>query len=501
MAGAFTESLHPRGPAGSAAGGQFVSGDSSKGEAGGKDTSDAKQRQVAAVQKLLGRPESGEFGPDDVAAVKKWQSDHGLTVDGVVGNQTLASLLGDDHQKPGPLSADQQKKLDDLAAGVKLPAKPAAPAKPPARPPRKPTGPKPAAPVPAPAPAKGAGIKAPGKGQAGPGADRAGHEGNPRIAELGKEFWERGKGAALIRWGTPRATTRCHRLVMQHAGMSDQDAWGYCAERHHAVTGKWPGEAGPGGKKRDEDLAPAQTRGAVEIGDDVDERALGRRGAGEFEDRELSLEPDAASDGLTLSGYAAVFNSPTAIRDAQGEFLESIAPGAFADSLEQRTPVLMFNHGQHPLIKDMPLGRITAAREDDHGLFVEARLTDNWLIQPVRDAIRDGAVSGMSFRFTVPPQGDEWSRDDGIDSRRITRAVVSELGPVVFPAYTSTDVSVRSALDYLSELTETSDITVGPDAKGAGGGDPRDAGQRGAHPTPAARQRDRVLRMEGIIRG
>ena len=44
--------------------------------------------------------------------------------------------------------------------------------------------------------------------------------------------------------------------------------------------------------------------------------------------------------------------------------------------------------------------------EDDRGLAVTARLSENWLIEPVRDAIAAGAVSGMSFRFTVVDE--EW---------------------------------------------------------------------------------------------
>lgn len=289
--------------------------------------------------------------------------------------------------------------------------------------------------------------------------------GNPRIAELGRDFWEHGKGALWIRWGSPNATTRCHRLVMQHAGMSDENAWGYCAERHHAVLGTWPGQkAAKGGKgkgkgRRDADgLAPAQLRGAVEIGGDVDDSIPAERAAlgSQPETREVPFELDGDGDGLNFSGYAAVFNFPAAIRDSQGEFLESFAPGSFAESLRATTPVLMFNHGKHPLIGDLPLGVITEAREDDHGLYIAARLTDNWLVHPVRDAIRDGAVSGMSFRFSVPEGGQEWTREDGRDSRRVTRARVPELGPVVFPAYSPTTASVRSAFDHLPDLSGAS---------------------------------------------
>lgn len=146
------------------------------------------------------------------------------------------------------------------------------------------------------------------------------------------------------------------------------------------------------------------------------------------------------SDGLTLEGYAAVFGQWTEISDWQGDYREQIAAGAFKRTIGQRTPVLQFDHGAHPMIGSIPLGRITALSEDDHGLHVRARLSDNWLVEPVRDAIRDGGVSGMSFRFRAIRE--EWSKDR---SERTHREVeLFELGPVVFPAYETTSVGVRS---------------------------------------------------------
>ncbi len=160
------------------------------------------------------------------------------------------------------------------------------------------------------------------------------------------------------------------------------------------------------------------------------------------------VEP--GSDARTLSGYAAVFDTPTLIRDDWGEFEEVITRGAFTRSITERDPVLMFEHGRHPLIGSMPLGRIHTLREDAKGLYVEARLSDNWLISPVRDAIRDGAVSGMSFRFTLPPGGDSWEQRDGRPQLRTVRdANVIELGPVVFPAYKPTTASIRSLVEQL----------------------------------------------------
>jgi HK97 family phage prohead protease len=149
-------------------------------------------------------------------------------------------------------------------------------------------------------------------------------------------------------------------------------------------------------------------------------------------EREVPFEMRSSSDGLTFEGYAAVFDSPTSIDSWEGQFDEVVARGAFVDTLRQRMPVLMFEHGKHPLIGTMPLGVIVRAAEDSKGLHIEARLSDNWLIQPVRDAVRDKAVKGMSFRFSVADGGEKWERRAGrSDLRTLTRLLVPELGPVV----------------------------------------------------------------------
>ena len=156
-------------------------------------------------------------------------------------------------------------------------------------------------------------------------------------------------------------------------------------------------------------------------------------------------------DGLTFEGYAAVYNSPTRIAGWDEDFDEQIAPGAFRAVADGNYPVLMFEHGRHPLIGTMPLGKINDAREDPQGLWIEARLIDNWLIQPVRDAVAAEALTGMSFRFTVDgDDGETWMERTGdVPLRTLTSVTVPELGPVVFPAYEPTTASVRSQLDRL----------------------------------------------------
>jgi uncharacterized protein len=171
----------------------------------------------------------------------------------------------------------------------------------------------------------------------------------------------------------------------------------------------------------------------------------------------------AAADGRTLSGYAAVFGAETLIDSAgEGRFHERIEPGAFARSLQERKPVLQFNHGRDPRFGGLPIGSLQVLREDQRGLYVEARLFDS--ADPIREAISAGSISGMSFRFTV--EDEAWTDGQGrsvearhvatkmyqgVELHRSVKAVkLYELGPVTFPAYASTSVGVRSAFGTLS---------------------------------------------------
>ena len=187
---------------------------------------------------------------------------------------------------------------------------------------------------------------------------------------------------------------------------------------------------------------------------------------------------DTPTDGLTIDGYATVYDSPTRIDSWEGVFDEEFAFGAFARSIRARVPKLQFDHGMHPLIGSLPIGRWESVSEEQQGLRVVGRLHDNWLVDPVRQAIAEGSVDGMSIRFSVvredwfdadgnkvKPADVEallWKSDDRGPLRRVIReAKISEAGPVVWPAYQQTSVGVRSKVTIdLGRLTDPEQRSV-----------------------------------------
>lgn len=195
-----------------------------------------------------------------------------------------------------------------------------------------------------------------------------------------------------------------------------------------------------------------------------------------------AADDDDPNDGLTLDGYGAVFNSVTVIDSYEGRFKELIAPGSMKRSFRESPPKVQFDHGRHPMIGSIPIASLRSIAEEvdpvlapEGGAHVVARVFDNWLMAPVRDAIAEGAINGMSFRFTVVreswayPDGrpirDEqqlveelrrtWYEDvteDELLVRTLKELKVPEIGPVVWPAYPETSVSMRSKVIDLGRL-------------------------------------------------
>lgn len=167
---------------------------------------------------------------------------------------------------------------------------------------------------------------------------------------------------------------------------------------------------------------------------------------------EWRATPDSDGDGLSLEGYASVFGAPYDVVDWDGEYVEVVEPGAFRKTLrEQGGRVrLLLEHGSHPLLGRLPLGHIESIREDKQGLHVRARLHDNWLVKPVRDAIASGALSEMSIGFRpIKQTWEEPTRKGGVPTRRLHEVALREVSAVVWGASPTTSVAVREFVDAM----------------------------------------------------
>lgn len=165
-------------------------------------------------------------------------------------------------------------------------------------------------------------------------------------------------------------------------------------------------------------------------------RSLGKN---EVRTGHTKIEVREDGDGLTFSGYAAVFNS-----DSQPlPFIERIAPGAFKRSLQSRNEIkLLWNHDAGEPLASVRGGTLRLT-EDDRGLRVEAKMANTTRGRDVAELIRSGTVDSMSFGFSTI--SDSWSSDGS--TRTLNAVRLFEVSIVSSPAYEATagTLAVRSA--------------------------------------------------------
>jgi HK97 family phage prohead protease len=167
----------------------------------------------------------------------------------------------------------------------------------------------------------------------------------------------------------------------------------------------------------------------------------------------------AGSETPTLYGHFAAFNQWTEIDSTfEGNFMERVAPGAFASTLahDRNRLRVLFQHGKDPQIGNKVLGIPSVLREDELGAEYEVPLLDTSYNHDLIPGLRAGAY-GASFRFKVIRENLDNTapassyNPKGLPERTITEAKVMEFGPVTFAAYDGATAGVRSLTDLFLE--------------------------------------------------
>lgn len=168
-----------------------------------------------------------------------------------------------------------------------------------------------------------------------------------------------------------------------------------------------------------------------------------------LEKRVFTIEMRAAAEGdpgdakRTVTGYAAVFNSPS---EDMG-FIEYIEPGAFRDAITRSDVRALFNHDPNYILARTASGTLHIA-EDDKGLRYQFTIPETTFGNDFAIMLQRGDISQSSFSFTVKEQ--EWGenkRSDGTIeyTRRIKKVErLYDVSPVTYPAYPDTEVALRS---------------------------------------------------------
>lgn len=155
------------------------------------------------------------------------------------------------------------------------------------------------------------------------------------------------------------------------------------------------------------------------------------------------------SDKMIFEGRAAVFGEWANIG---GEFRERIMRGAFRKTDTSET-VLALNHNYDLVmassaVKDGP--GMLRLDEGPTGLEVYAELPPTQTARDTQILVKTGVIRQMSFAWPRGAAVDTWN--DGYDERSISEfKTLTDVSPVVFPAYKGTQASARSLYDALNE--------------------------------------------------
>lgn len=148
------------------------------------------------------------------------------------------------------------------------------------------------------------------------------------------------------------------------------------------------------------------------------------------------------NEDVYIEGYFAVFNTDYELWPGA---TESVAPGAFADTLGNDVRALVDHESR------LVLGRCRAGtlelREDSHGLWGRVRINraDSDAMN-LYERVRRGDVDQCSFGFDITAEDTDY-RDDGSVHWTIRSVDLREVSVVTFPAYEATSVSARKK-DY-----------------------------------------------------
>ena len=166
------------------------------------------------------------------------------------------------------------------------------------------------------------------------------------------------------------------------------------------------------------------------------------------ESKNIQFEIKALGEDGTFEGYASTFGGIDAYDD-------TIEPGAFTETIAQKTPALLWQHDSGDVI-----GVIDELREDGYGLYMKAHL----LVEDISKAkeahvlLKAKALSGLSIGYV--PVEYWYEKNDKArwgEVRHLKKIDLWEISIVTFPADSGAGVTgVKSFSDMgIREIEDT----------------------------------------------
>lgn len=175
----------------------------------------------------------------------------------------------------------------------------------------------------------------------------------------------------------------------------------------------------------------------------IADRATQTRETRAFTIADLEVRTDSDSK-VTFDGIASQVDTPYMVRDALGEYNETIVKGAFTKTLKEKADVrLLVNHEGVPLARSKS-GTLTLSASP-HLRGVAELDPANPDVQRIQSAMSRGDLDQMSIGFRVHRQ--EWNED--YTERFIREIELFDVSIVTFPASPTTSATLRSIDELL----------------------------------------------------
>ena len=178
-----------------------------------------------------------------------------------------------------------------------------------------------------------------------------------------------------------------------------------------------------------------------------------------FAVEDMTIRSDG--DGRIVEAYAAAFNIPAEVRDADGHYNEVITQTSFDKTLQERGTNfgVFYNHartiyGTPDGNLSVPIGVPLEVRADDHGVYTATRYLDNPLADSILDGIKQKAIRAQSFGGRFVKSTKTRAARGSLPTITRSEVAMKEYGPTVFPVYGgATILGTRSVDSFLDELS------------------------------------------------
>jgi HK97 family phage prohead protease len=150
-----------------------------------------------------------------------------------------------------------------------------------------------------------------------------------------------------------------------------------------------------------------------------------------------------------IAGYAIVWDTPS----TNLPFVEVIQSGAL-DGVDLSKVLALYDHDFANVLGRVDSGTLKLDI-DKHGLHFTLDIPDTTLGRDVYTQIKNGNLSGLSFRFTIADGGESWKNVNGKPVRYISKiATMREISIVSVPAYDDTSVEVTRSFKEFTKQSQ-----------------------------------------------